>query len=165
MFFLVAAACPVLGQVQLKPAEYNKWSELRPGMLSDKGNWASYSVHYDSADTLFIASTKDSRSYGFAAATDGVFYDERWFACKTEAAFELTDLISGTTEKLAAVDRFAFVNGKLLMENNSGRLTVKNLVNGTTRIYTGIAEWSVCPQGKTLAYVTSIESTVSIVLL
>jgi len=56
---LFALTCPVMGQVGQTPKldleALSGWSTLESVSISEKGNWMSYTLTYDSGnDTLFV---------------------------------------------------------------------------------------------------------------
>lgn len=76
----------MFGQVLKQPvteADYKLWGSMDSNQLSDYGNWASYSVRYESGkDTLFIRHTKTLKTYAFAGGSDGYFGKEDFFVCR-----------------------------------------------------------------------------------
>jgi len=121
IYFLLVS-CPVLGQVkqkkQLTAADYHLWSTLRAKKISDKGNWASYLLQYESKrDTLFVKSTKGNIAYAYPRGVEGQFNGEIWFGCKMHDTLTLQNLLTGNIQYTPNVNSFVFTqNGKYLLQ-------------------------------------------------
>lgn len=132
ILFLVLLAVPVFGQVVKKPvteADYKLWSTMENHQLSDDGNWASYSVHYESGkDTLFVKHTRTLKAYAFAGGTDGQFAKEQFFACRgTEGKLIVTNLKNGKQVNYPGISTYSIaMGGKILvLLKNNGTETEK----------------------------------------
>src|SRR3990167_10260478 len=68
---------------KLEPADYNLWSAIYPGTLSNNGRWASYTLNYaDKKDTLFLKNVLTKRAYSFPSGRNAVITkDNKWFGC------------------------------------------------------------------------------------
>lgn len=107
-----------LSQRSVTEADYGLWSTMTVGQLSDLGNWATYSLHYENAqDTLFVKHTKTLRTFAFAKGINGRFAKERLFVCQgTAKELILTDLSNGKQERLEGVSSYVLSReGRFLM--------------------------------------------------
>lgn len=136
--FCLISTCPVLGQVSQRPlseADYKLWSTMEVEQLSDAGNWASYSLHYESGnDTLFVKHTKNLKTYALAGGTNGRFAKERLFVCQgKEGQLILTKLTDGKQEVFENVSSYDISRDGsyliLLQKATNGKqdLTIKDL--------------------------------------
>ncbi|RTY67113.1 S9 family peptidase [Flavobacterium sp. LB2P53] len=169
-FFRLVASCfllvsfPSIGQVLQKKTvpeeDYHLWSDMLSHSISDKGGWASYSLQYDTADTLFAIATKSRKKYAFPHGTNGEFNDENWFACKQNDTLVLQDLTSGKVNYFPKISSYSFSgNGKyliLISDDQSGnqRLTVKNMLGQTVANADNVNEWIWNTRKDAIAYVT-----------
>jgi dipeptidyl aminopeptidase/acylaminoacyl peptidase len=164
-FLLVG--CSVIGQVLQKKTvpeeDYHLWSDMLSHSISDRGGWASYSLQYDTADTLFAISTKNRKKYLFPRGTNGVFNGENWFACKQSDTLVLQDLTSGKVNYFPKISSYSFSgNGKyliLISDDQSGnqRLTVKNMRGQNVANADNVSEWIWNTRKDAIAYVTRKE--------
>lgn len=164
-FLLVG--CSVIGQVLQKKTvpeeDYHLWSDMLSHSISDRGGWASYSLQYDTADTLFAISTKNRKKYLFPRGTNGVFNGENWFACKQNDTLVLQDLTSGKVNYFPKISSYSFSgNGKYLIlisddQNGNQRLTVKNMRGQTVANVENINEWIWNTSKDAIAYVIGKE--------
>ena len=112
-------SCPVMGQDAARRSvikeEYHLWGQLLQGAISDKGNWASFRMRYDSgADTLFVRNTRTEKSFLFANGQDGMFSGDGFFACSVNGCLHLADLWKGKTVKIDSVKRYEWTaDGRL----------------------------------------------------
>lgn len=79
-FICFCAVCPLWGQADKKkdltPADYGLWHSLRNINLSDDGNWASFHLSYDAADTLMLQNTADLTKIYIPNARKEIFLQE-----------------------------------------------------------------------------------------
>jgi dipeptidyl aminopeptidase/acylaminoacyl peptidase len=135
---ILVMTCPLFGQVSKKPvteAEYKLWGTLENSQLSDYGNWASYSVRYESGkDTLFIKHTKTLKTYAFAGGTDGQFAKEAFFVCRgTDGGLVWTNLKNGKQQTYPEIRDYTIVLGgrRLILLKNVGSAGSDLLFVGT----------------------------------
>jgi dipeptidyl aminopeptidase/acylaminoacyl peptidase len=117
---LAVLACPVMGQVAKKDltrADYDLWSRLYARTLSENGQWALYSLSYDSGpDTLFVKCTKGKRVYDFPKGREGNFFGEEKFAClQNENQLCLVDLKSGKKQEIPKIVKYQITKQHLVI--------------------------------------------------
>lgn len=145
---------------QLTPADYDLWSTLENGAISDKGLWCSYYLRYKSGlDTLFVKSTDNKRTFSYPLVKNGKFNKEEWFGCfKGKGIFQLTNLNSGTQEFLTEISDFEFSeNGQFLFLiskaiSEKRIITIRNLLDGTIAIIKNVKSWRLNNDLNMLAY-------------
>lgn len=136
-YYFLLVACPVFGQVlpkkTLTEADYHLWSTLVNLGISDHGQWSSYLLQYEQADTLFVKHTKTGKTFAFPKTYDGQFNGEEWFACKRNDTLRLQDLKTGQFSLMPHINNYSFSgDGKYLLltcreENGKESLTVKDM--------------------------------------
>ncbi len=172
-FFRLATYCFLLigflsiGQVLQKKTvpeeDYHLWSAMLSHCISDRGGWASYSLQYDTADTLFAIATKSSKKYAFPHGTNGVFNGENWFVCKQNDTLVVQDLRSGKVNYFPKISSYSFSGDGnyllLISDDQSGnqRLTVKNRLGVTVTSADNVNEWIWNTRKDAIAYVTGKE--------
>lgn len=103
-----------MGQLKLKKqltaADYSLWGTLQLEALSEKGNWATYTMHYDQkqADTLFLKHTKIKKTIAIPKASQGIFNHENQFVCLTPEGMLEVDLKTTKKTLLPNVEAFTF---------------------------------------------------------
>ena len=165
--YFLLLSCTVVGQVLQKEAvseeDYHLWSDMLSHSISDRGGWASYSLQYDTADTLFAISTKNRKKYLFPRGKNGVFNGENWFACKQNDTLVLQDLTSGKVNYFPKISSYSFSgNCKYLLlisddQNGNRHLTVKNMLGETVANADNLSEWIWNTRKDAIAYVSRKE--------
>lgn len=103
-----------MGQIkekkQLTAADYALWSKLVAQQLSDKGQWVSYSVSYEShQDTLFVRNTHTLKTHIFPKGKNGKFSKDDFFAYFPAVnTLELVDLKTDQRTTFDNVTDFLF---------------------------------------------------------
>jgi dipeptidyl aminopeptidase/acylaminoacyl peptidase len=94
----------------LTAADYQLWGKLVSQQLSDKGQWVSYSVNYEShQDTLFVRNTRNLKTHIFPKGKNGKFSKDDFFAYFPAAnTLELVDLKTSQLTKFDNVTDFLF---------------------------------------------------------
>lgn len=166
-YYFLLVSFPAIGQVLEKKTvpeeDYHLWSDMLSHSISDRGGWASYSLQYDTADTLFAKSTKNRKKYLFPRGKNGEFNGENWFACKQNDTLVLQDLTSGKVNYFPKISSYSFSgNGKYLLlisDDQSGNLhlTVKNMLGETVANADNLSEWIWNTRKDAIAYVSRKE--------
>lgn len=135
---LLMMTCSVLGQVSkqaVTEADYTLWSTMYFEQLSDEGNWASYSLRYESGkDTLFVKHTKNLKTYAFAGGIEGQFANEQNFVYRgTDGDIIVTNLKSGKQQHYNGISSYkiAMAGTILVMLKNDGSGSGDLLIVGT----------------------------------
>ena len=160
---LLLTDCSVNGQTRkgkpLTEADYHLWSTLTAEKISDYGNWVSYSLQYESGqDTLFVKSTKNSKTFAFAKGTTGQFMGEGQFGCLLPGqTFRLTNLTSAAVTEIAGVQEFAVVSDGqyTLLYGEDHTIQVLNLKGEITASIAHVSSYTMNPKGDVLAYSVS----------
>lgn len=166
-YYFLLVSCPAIGQVLQKKTvpeeDYHLWSTMVSHSISDRGGWVSYSLHYDTADTLFVIATKSRKKYAFPHGRNGEFNGENWFACKQNDTLVMQDLTSGKVNYFPKISSYSFSgDGKYLIlisvdQNNSQHLTVKNRLGETVAMVDHLSEWAWNARKNTIAYIDGKE--------
>lgn len=175
VYFLLVS-CPMSGQVkqkkQLTAADYHLWSTLRAKKISDKGNWASYLLEYESKqDTLFVKSTKKSITYAYPRGFEGSFNGEAWFGCKMHDTLALQNLVTGSLQYTPNVSSFAFTkNGKYLLQflkapENKSLLIIKDMKGKIVERISDVSSWKLDTTGNSLLFCVDLVNSYSVGML
>ena len=154
---------PLMGKAQSKraltAADYHLWSTLRARTISDKGQWASYLLQYESKkDTLFIKSTTSGKTHAFPRGIAGQFNGEQWFGCKMHDTLALQNLVTGELHYTPKVTHFAFTaNRRYLLQflkqsGDNSQLVIKDMKNRTVERIAGISSWKLDATGNALLF-------------
>lgn len=162
ILFVLVMTCPVMGQVkkQLTEADYRQWSTMELKQLSEKGNWVSYSLQYESGiDTLFVKHTKSLKTYDFAGGTEGTFATDDFFVVRDKNGdVILANLKSGKQERYSDVMNYTIaMDGQLVvLLKNAGDIPGNLLIvsiDGTKRItMPTVSSYSLNPARDKLVY-------------
>lgn len=161
--FVVTATCwgQEVPKRNLTEADYPLWSKLLVDKLSNKGQWTSYRLMYESKkDTLFVKSTKGNATYAFAYAKQGFFNGESHFACIARDTLCLVDLYKGSQTSIAGAQDFSFSgNGAYLSlllkdSNNTHTLIVEDLKGNKKLEIPYVTQWHSEPNRNGLLYCT-----------
>ncbi|UFH46654.1 prolyl oligopeptidase family serine peptidase [Flavobacterium galactosidilyticum] len=175
--FILLVSCPIVGQEKQKKeltvADYKLWSSLNPQKISDKGNWISYALRYESVtDTLFLKNATSKATFKFPQAYNESFYEEQWFTCQTkDNKLQLQNLSTNAIEEIPNVKRYAFTkNGKYLIlfitaADTNSKLVVRNLKNKKIQTIDNVSKWLMNPNGNALVYFTTSKNAKSVSLL
>lgn len=113
IFWLVI--CPDLsGQANqkrmLNTDDYKLWSFLTSDKITELGNWASYRLRYDDAqtDTLFVQSISGRKKIAFPLGREGRFNGELDFACIAKDTFSQINLKTQKLFQRADASNFRF---------------------------------------------------------
>lgn len=146
---------------QLTVDDFDKWSTLWIKKLSDKGEWASYTLKYElHRDTLFVQKTEGDTKYAFPNGHDGKFNREEWFASQMHDTLALQNLIKGTIEYTPNVSSFTFTtNGKYLLvffnePEGKKRVVVKNMQGQIVESIPNISSLKIDSVGNSIVYCT-----------
>jgi dipeptidyl aminopeptidase/acylaminoacyl peptidase len=165
ILFLVT--CPVIGQVkktkQLTEDDYHLWSTLKAESVSDQGNWASYSLSYESGlDTLFVKNTAAAMTFAFAKGYNGKFLAETGYGCMlSENVFEFLDLTTGEIQHYENIETFLFSdNGQYIILYYKGledkiKIVIRNPKGDSIESVDNVTSYSISPDGNLLGYCTS----------
>lgn len=174
-FSWIFLACPSYGQAekpkQLLPEDYAKWSSLYDLKISDKGNWCSYRLSYESGkDTLYAKSTLHERTYAISQGNDGVFNGDEWFGCLADNKFMLLNLETGKRNSFDNATSFTFAgNGHfvLIYTDNDGKqeLIVRNLAKGDEMRISGADWYAVSPDSKFVAVAVTEKANAKVVVV
>lgn len=166
-YYFLLVSCPAIGQVLQKKTvpeeDYHLWSTMVSHSISDRGDWASYSLHYDTADTLFAIATKSRKKYAFPHGRNGEFNGENWFACKQNDTLVMQDLTSGKVNYFPKISSYSFSgDGKYLIlisvdQNGIQHLTVKNRLGQTVAMVDNLSEWAWNARKDAIVYITGKE--------
>ena len=166
-YYFLLVSYPAIGQVLQKKTvpeeDYHLWSTMVSHSISDRGDWASYSLHYDTADTLFAIATKSRKKYAFPHGRNGEFNGENWFACKQNDTLVMQDLTSGKVNYFPKISSYSFSgDGKHLIlisvdQNGSQHLTVKNRLGQTVAMVDNLSEWAWNARKDAIVYITGKE--------
>ena len=164
--FLLLFLCPIFGQgtqkKDLTAADYHLWSYLNADKISDKGNWISYSVIYQSGrDTLFVKNSKGTINYSFPEGNEGTFCGEKWFACiNKEKELKIINLKNGKQEQIVNVKSYSYsADGKyviILKQTSSAKksLSVKALGTAVSFNIENCTDYSYNTTADAIAYGT-----------
>ncbi|WP_348800142.1 alpha/beta hydrolase family protein [Flavobacterium adhaerens] len=163
LFLSWLVICPLWGQSSQKrpltKEDYSLWSKLVAMNISNKGNWSSYLVRYESQkDTLFVKNTKNKLTYHFPYGKSGVFNSETHFACIARDTLLVQNLTSGLLTKTADVTDFAFSDNEkylLLLKkkaNQKQNLIVQDMQGNTVEEIHNVNTWRLEPNRKGVVY-------------
>ncbi|MBW4361048.1 alpha/beta hydrolase family protein [Flavobacterium taihuense] len=174
--YFLFLSCLMMGQVkqkkQLTAADYHLWSTLRTKTISDKGNWASYQLQYESKkDTLFVKSTKGNIRYAYPHGYEGSFNGEKWFGCKMHDTLVMQNLVTGDLQYTPNVSSFVFTkNGKYLLQflkqaENKSELVIKDRKGKIAGRIADVSSWKLDATGNALVYCVDSVSHYSVGML
>lgn len=175
IYFLLVS-CPIMGQEtqkkHLTAADYHLWSTLRVRNISDKGQWASYLLQYQSKeDTLFVKSTKGNITYAYPRGFEGSFNGEKWFGCKIHDTLVLQNLLTGERQHTPNVSSFVFTkNGRYLLQflkepEHKSVLVIKDLKGKKVERIAAISNWKLDDTGNALVYCTDSVTSYTVGML
>lgn len=175
-FYLVSlllTVCSVSGQTRkgktLTEADYHLWSTLNAEKISDYGNWVSYTLQYESGqDTLFVKSTKNSKTFTFAKGTGGLFMGEGQFGCLLpNQRFRLADLTTAKYKDFDGVQEFVVSENarSIILYTTDKSLLVLNLKGEITASIAHVSLYVMNPKGSVMAYSVLDEGIGSVGLL
>lgn len=131
VFGLTAGTGSVQAQIKvpLTEADYHLWGKLRIHAISDKGNWVSYKMKYDSnEDTLFVSNTSNKKKYAFPKVNRGKFIAERKFVFLQNDSLVIFDINNAKKRIVTGVQRFAVsANGKFVVSVENATSMGKSL--------------------------------------
>lgn len=134
LLFVLLAACPVWSQVakkQLTEADYHLWNTLENEQLSDDGNWASYTLAYESGqDTLFVKHIQTDKAYSFVGGTEGRFAaDSRFVFRGADGGVVLVNLANGHQIQFPNIAHYSLaMGGKMIVLLENGAETAGDLL-------------------------------------
>ncbi len=165
--FVVTATCwgQEVPKRNLTEANYSLWSKLLIDKLSDKGQWSSYLLMYESKkDTLFVKSTKGNTIYAFPYAKQGFFNGELQFACIAHDTLNIVDLNKGSQTRIPAIEDFSFSANhtflSVLVKDSNGELTliVQDLKGNKKLEIPRVSQWHHEPHRNGLLYCSKSSS-------
>ncbi len=154
---------------QLTADDYDKWSTLWPKKVSDKGEWVSYAVQYEShVDTLFVQNARQDTKYAFPNGQNGKFNKEEWFACQIHDTLVLKNLEKGTLQYTPNVNNYTFTsNGKFLLiflneSENKRQIVIKNMQGQIVETIPNVTNWKIDSVGNSIVYTTDLDRQYSV---
>lgn len=154
---------------KLEPADYNSWSTIYPGTLSNNGRWASYTLNYaDKKDTLFLKDVLTKRTYSFPSGRNAaITKDNKWFGCTITDTLQLVNLETGKQQSFPKTSRYLFAgHGRYVIgvQNADGKqsLWIKDLKSDKRVTVQNVNEFSLSPDSEVLAVVSQINESVAI---
>ena len=165
LFLLLAVACPDIGRAQLKdlkPDDYRLWSTLNIEKISDKGNWVSYALSYESGnDTLFVKHTTTGKTYAFPKGADGGFGNEKWFVCRDQnSTLHILQLAGGKRIAIDGVAQYSIVADRLVCLRktaNANALEILDFNGKLLKLISGVTDYKWNPKGTALAYISGTD--------
>ena len=164
----------------LKLEDYNLWSQTYLKQISDNGKWYSYFKSYgyrsNSVDTLFIGSTKDSKTFSFPRGYQEKFSSNgKWFSCLVpEKGMALLNLKNGALKWIPQITTFKFSSdGQYLVglgkesdsEKTSSGLWLIDLNKGEQKFVPDVLEFAINPISNSLVYISNVEGENEVILL
>lgn len=131
LLFFLATGTITAQKKKLTPDDYKDWHLLAPGALTDNGQWCYYTLHYDSADTLFVKSLDNKQEYSVPGSLHGKFSaDSHWFASLVGDSLTILELDSGKRRRIPRVEEFLLTGNNILttMETR-GSFKALNIMN------------------------------------
>lgn len=160
IFWLVT--CPFYGQGlpkrMLTANDYHLWGKLYNDKISDKGQWVSFAMRYDShPDTLFVSSTDGKNQYSFENASNGTFFGEDRFAVWSGDTLKVLDLQTSKMKIRFGVTQFSYAptNQYLLtleQEKNKTNLKIIDANGNSVREIQDVVNYSLSPTGNEVIY-------------
>jgi dipeptidyl aminopeptidase/acylaminoacyl peptidase len=154
---------------QLTVDNFDKWNSLWIKELSNKGEWASYTLKYKlPQDTLFVKKTQGNMKYVFPNGYDGKFNKEEWFACQMHDTLAFQNLVNGTIEYTPNVSSFTFTsNGKFLLvfldePNDKKQIVIKNMQGQVVKSLPNISSWKIDSSGNSIVFCTDLDKQYSV---
>lgn len=158
---MVAISSTVFAQNKIKKllteADYSLWGNLNTEGITPDGNYISYSMSYESQDTLFVKNQKDKKTFSIPLGNAGQFGGNSWFMCNTPSGVaSLINLKESSVEKLNNIANFIFINNaqKLVFLDKNGTLILRNSNGGTITFISNVIEYSYCAENNLIAYST-----------
>lgn len=158
-------ACKCYGQdnlkKQLQKEDYSLWGTLWPEKISEKGNWTSFRMRYDSGkDTLFVKQTSGPVKYSFPKGTNGTFNGEKQFICTRGDTVIIKSLKNEKVQLFPRYNNFIMdCSGKyiaLLGTNPKGQhLIIRSIEGNTVHDYGNITTSVYNEQENALLYTTT----------
>lgn len=177
VYFFCLFSCLVTGQGKqkqiLRAEDYPLWGTLSVDKISDKGEWVSFYMRYESnSDTLFVANTGTRQRFAFSNAKQGQFNGEQIFAyIDSDKNLKMINLLSGVPISFAGVSTYTFTaNQKYLVlerydESKNRYLEVRKPNGERVKTIDRINQWELSPSENSLLYATKDENTNSVFLL
>jgi len=170
----------------LQKEDYNRWQSLQSTIISNDGNWVSWSLGLvEGDDSLFIKSMTSGKSYAFKLASQLAFSeDSKWAAFRIgysedelekkreknetiKYKMKLLKLESGDEELFEDISSFSFnkKSDHVVMvtyppkgNNTKGKdIILRNLKNKNTRNIGNVSEWAFNKEGDLMAYIIDAE--------
>ncbi|WP_281309749.1 S9 family peptidase [Flavobacterium flavigenum] len=162
-FILPLVTCPSWGQVvqkkQLTVDDYHLWGELRSDKISSDSKWISYTMDYtNNTDTLFVRNTFTTATYHYPACDQSDFTIHNEFITLTGNQLEITNLNTGSKERIADVSQYAYskeANRLLLLVASAHKtqsLILRHPSGGKTEEIKEVKNFSLSPDGNTVAF-------------
>lgn len=129
LFGLLIQLAQAQTKIPLTKADYHLWGTLRTHAISDKGNWVSYRMKYDSGvDTLFVSNTRNKKKYAFPEIHKGKFLAEKKFVFLQNDSLAIFGLNDEENILIPNVVRFdVSTNGKFIVSEEKRTPLDKNL--------------------------------------
>ncbi|MGX7668869.1 prolyl oligopeptidase family serine peptidase [Flavobacterium pedocola] len=168
---LFALTCPVMGQVgqtpQLDIANDSLWSTLEHHDLSDKGNWVSYALSYESGhDTLFVRNTYSRKTFSFPKGYNGRFTKEENFSFLGENnTFQILNLKTHKLQKIDAIQQFDYGDDNKLLallctQGSKTKLEIRDRNLNLLKTVDSVSIYLLNPGKTALAYI-AVQNDVS----
>ncbi|MET3030549.1 S9 family peptidase [Flavobacterium johnsoniae] len=148
----------------LTPTDYQLWSKLYAGKISNNGKWVSYRLHYPytDTDTLVLQKAEFTKKYLFPHCTTGKFNAELQFACISHDTLYLQNLKTGKTDIVSSTVAFDFsANHKFIVlfvktSDKKLNLEIRNMAGNQIYQKKEISSYCFDPEQNGLIY-TSLE--------
>jgi dipeptidyl aminopeptidase/acylaminoacyl peptidase len=120
----------VLNKRDLQADDFPLWGTLVSESISNKGNWVSYYMKYESGkDTLFVCNTHLNTKHSFPGGWSGKFHGEKYYTCNTpDNTLAIQNLITGEIQIITNTQNAQF------SENGEYLITIENTIDGGSLI-------------------------------
>jgi dipeptidyl aminopeptidase/acylaminoacyl peptidase len=157
---------------ELTAADYHLWSSSRQLKLSENGKWLSYLLYYGNGrDTLFVKSSKGTKTYSFPGASKGEFCGDRWFFYRTpNEELKITDLTTSKQETIQGVVQYnlrAKTNDLIILKKGTDgkkQLELRNPASNPSILLSDIDFYSYNPKIDAVAYTAKSGNSTTIAL-
>lgn len=136
---------------QLTTSDYVLWNTISSGPVSKDGNWLTYLLKHQAADTLFIQNIRGTKNFSLPSASQVQFSeDSRFAAFRRGDSIHLMALKTGKSRQYAVQGQHLFTAGGYLILQNvpTEQLRIVNLKNYSESYLDNVAKLVVDPLGK-----------------
>lgn len=141
---------------QLTASDYGLWNTISSGPVSKDGNWLTYLLKHQAADTLFIQDIRGTKTFTLPSASQVQFSeDSRFAAFRRGDSIHLMALKTGKSSRYAVQGQHLFTAGGYLILQNvpTKQLRIVTLKNYSESCLDSVAKLTVDPQGKSAVLV------------